>query len=144
MVEGSSRAKNQLDVFNRFDRTPTCDRHRRTDGHRAIASARGSIASCGLLNTARVLLCCCVQYSPVFRSTSLRPTMRRPVATWVSAAPPPPLLLLLLLLMPLTWFIPIPPHLTCNGRVGSTRGHRPTSRDWELSFLPARRTLQSY
>ena len=35
-VEGSSHAKNQLDSFIRFSRTPTCDG--RTDGHKAMAS----------------------------------------------------------------------------------------------------------
>ena len=35
-VEGSSRAKNQLDSFIRFDRTPTCDG--RTGRHRPMAS----------------------------------------------------------------------------------------------------------
>ena len=30
LVEGSSQAKNQLDSFTRFDRTPACDRQ--TDG----------------------------------------------------------------------------------------------------------------
>ena len=34
-VEGSSRAKNQLDSFSRFDRTPTCDRHTDTDAKKA-------------------------------------------------------------------------------------------------------------
>ena len=47
MVEGSYHAKNQLDSFIRFDRTPTCDRQTDTDGHRAIASSRASIASRG-------------------------------------------------------------------------------------------------
>jgi len=48
-VEGSSRAKNQLDTFSRLDRTPTCDRQteRQTDRHRAVASTRASIASRG-------------------------------------------------------------------------------------------------
>ena len=35
-MEGSSHAKNQLDSFIRFSRTPTCDG--RTDGHKAMAS----------------------------------------------------------------------------------------------------------
>ena len=46
-VEGSSHTKNQLDSFSRFDRTPTCDRQTQTVGHRAMASARASKASCG-------------------------------------------------------------------------------------------------
>ena len=37
-VQGSSHAKNQLDSFSRFDRTPTCDRRIDTDGHRPTAS----------------------------------------------------------------------------------------------------------
>jgi len=32
-VEGSSHAKNQLDSFSRFDRTPTSDRQPRTQAH---------------------------------------------------------------------------------------------------------------
>jgi len=35
-VEGSSHAKNQLDSFSRFSRTPTCDGQ--ADGHRVMAS----------------------------------------------------------------------------------------------------------
>ena len=40
-VEVRSRAKNQLDSFSSFDRTPACDRRwdRETDRHRAIASS---------------------------------------------------------------------------------------------------------
>ena len=37
-VKGSSRAKNQPDLFSRFDRTPTCERQTQRDRHRAIAS----------------------------------------------------------------------------------------------------------
>ena len=37
-MEGSSDAKNQLDSFSRFDRTPTCDRQIQTDRHRPTAS----------------------------------------------------------------------------------------------------------
>ena len=36
-MEGSSHAKNQLDMFSRFSRTTTCDGQ--TDGHRAMASS---------------------------------------------------------------------------------------------------------
>ena len=35
-IAGSSHAKNQLDSFSRFDRTPTCDRQ--TDRQRPMAS----------------------------------------------------------------------------------------------------------
>jgi len=42
LVERSLHAKNQLDPSNQFNTTPNCDRHRhrhrRTVGHRAIAS----------------------------------------------------------------------------------------------------------
>jgi len=31
-MEGSSHTKNQLDSFSRFDRTPTCDEQKQTDG----------------------------------------------------------------------------------------------------------------
>jgi len=41
-VEGSSRAKKQLDLFIRFDRTPTCDRQ--TQGGGIYCT---SIESCG-------------------------------------------------------------------------------------------------
>jgi len=53
MLGKSSRAKNQLDSFSRFDRTPTCGRQintdtdRQTDRHKAMASTRASIASRG-------------------------------------------------------------------------------------------------
>jgi len=48
MVENSLRAKNQINPFIPFDRTPTCDRQTQTDGHRAIASTRAaSMASRG-------------------------------------------------------------------------------------------------
>jgi len=40
-LEGSSRAKShQLDAFSRFDRTPTCDRRTRTQGHVAYIALR--------------------------------------------------------------------------------------------------------
>ena len=41
-------------VFSRFSRTPTCDRHRRTQGHKIF---RASIASCGKNNFQLSLLC---------------------------------------------------------------------------------------
>jgi len=48
MVENSLRAKNQINPFIPFDRTPTSDRQTQTDGHRAIASTRAaSMASRG-------------------------------------------------------------------------------------------------
>ena len=42
-MEGSSRAKNQLDPSICFDRTPTCDRQTDTDRHLVIGSTCANI-----------------------------------------------------------------------------------------------------
>ena len=73
-VERSSHVKEQIDLFSRFDKTPTCDRQ--TDRHRleAIANNHASIALNGeklpIINLTKCLVSTCMMPSSGWEDTN--------------------------------------------------------------------------